>query len=71
MDDETAKKITREISVMTENLNSSGKYEFPLSVSVGYAINSAKNSKELEDLIEEADKLMYEVKLAKKSVRRD
>jgi len=71
VNDETAKKITREISVMTENLNSSGKYEFPLSVSVGYAINKAENSKELEDLIEEADKLMYEVKLAKKSVRRD
>lgn len=69
IDDERAKKITREISVMIENLNSTGQYDFPFSLSIGYAIKKADNSKELEDLIEEADKLMYEVKLAKKSAR--
>ncbi len=71
IDDGTANKITREIQVMIENLNSSGRYEFPLSLSIGYTIKKANNSNELEDLIEEADKLMYEVKLAKKSARTD
>ncbi len=54
---------------MIENVNSSAKYAFPLSISIGHTIKKASSNKELEDLIEEADKLMYEVKLAKKSTR--
>ncbi len=69
IDEDTAKKLTQEIYVMVENVNSSAKYAFPLSISIGHTIKKASSNKELEDLIEEADKLMYEVKLAKKSTR--
>ncbi|MCR5790119.1 MAG: GGDEF domain-containing protein [Lachnospiraceae bacterium] len=66
-----AKKYTRKINVIAENINSCGRYPFTLSVSLGYMIGKAKNSHELESLIEEADKLMYQVKEEKRALRKD
>ncbi|MBR1876639.1 MAG: GGDEF domain-containing protein [Lachnospiraceae bacterium] len=66
-----ADKSTDEINTLIDNLNKSGNYDFPFSMSVGHITSRAKNITELEGLIEEADKLMYQVKVEKKKVRQD
>ncbi len=61
-----ARRIETEISVMAENLNSARRYPFPISVSTGHVIGRIADEKELESLIEEADKLMYKNKQSKR-----
>ncbi len=69
--EEDAKGYINKIESLTDNLNQKGIYPFPVSISMGYVRKPAKTDKELEDLIEEADKLMYQIKLKKKKLRQD
>ncbi|MCR4655618.1 MAG: GGDEF domain-containing protein [Lachnospiraceae bacterium] len=71
VDDKEAAKYAAEIDSLTKETDSSGRHPFPVSVSTGYIIGNAADENELESLIEEADKLMYKVKEAKKAIRKD
>lgn len=71
LDGAGAEALSRKIQDMIGDLNRSGRYDFPISASCGTVTRRASEIREIEDLIEEADQLMYAVKAEKKRLMKE
>lgn len=68
-DDEGVKSICDEIDLRFEETNARDNLPYSLSVSSGYAIYNIETMLTIPDIMELADKRMYETKMLKKSQR--
>ena len=57
-----AEKIRRSLVSFIEHENSRGTNPFKFSISVGYVLTDPKSKRTVNDYVDEADRLMYEIK---------
>ena len=61
-DKKYAEKIKRKITSYIEKENSRGVNPFKFSISIGYVLTDPKSKRTVNDYVDEADRLMYEIK---------
>ena len=57
-----AEKIRRSLVSFIDHENSRGTNPFKFSISVGYVLTDPKSKRTVNDYVDEADRLMYEIK---------
>ena len=58
----SAERFKREINAFIERENMLGVNPFKFSLSIGYVLTDPQSAKSVNDYVEEADVLMYEIK---------
>lgn len=61
-DKKYAEKVKRKITSYIEKENSRGVNPFKFSISIGYVLTDPKSKRTVNDYVDEADRLMYEIK---------
>ena len=61
-DKKCAEKIRRKITSYIDKENSRGVNPFKFSISIGYVLTDPKSKRTVNDYVDEADRLMYEIK---------
>ena len=59
---EDAEKIKRSLTSYIDKENKRGMNPFKFSVSIGYVLTDPKSKRSVNDYVDEADRLMYEIK---------
>ena len=61
-DEKYAEKFKRQINSYIDDVNKRGVNPFKFSISVGYVLTDPKSKRSVNDYVDEADRLMYEIK---------